>query len=404
MTGETKSNSIQNPGDRIEREPLQSRSACAVGIAQPAASFARTECRISAIHNRKKAFTIHNSPMIDRVVTDHLSFIAFELLAAIRVIRSMILVGGFGRGEGSVMISGEEIHPLNDYDIVLVTDGDPGDLRPLAKQLAGRIGIRHVDLIPLPYREICNLLPTQFNFDMKYGGYTFWGEELLPLLPSYGNREIGRESARDLLVNRFICLLECYQRSFTDQKPNEAEHYFLCQQVSKSAMALGEALLMDRAGYHFSAQTRRQLMNDLFQDQKQLVDLHSWGVNYKLQPSLYSSVNSVAYWHATVELFLSILPHFLPFGDSLPLFSNKPGSAEWIYLYLFRMGNRSSKDALEKGELALLAAVTQEEPLKTLFTRMASRQLSEAGAFTTPSVDWELLRQASVSTWHGMFD
>ena len=35
-------------------------------------------------------------------------------------LRSIILSGGFGRGEGSVIVEGEKVTPLKDYDILVI--------------------------------------------------------------------------------------------------------------------------------------------------------------------------------------------------------------------------------------------------------------------------------------------
>jgi hypothetical protein len=200
-----------------------------------------------------------------------------------------------------------------------------------------------------------------------------------------------------------ICLLESYKSAFRDRRPNEQEHFFLCQQVAKAVIALGEALLIDRIQYHFSAKCRKQLISDLFPDEKQFVGLHEWSINFKLLPNQHRSVDAVHYWHAAVNQYVNQLPRFLYVDEPILFFLSQDQAMTSIYRYLSGCENADPKAALEKSELSLLAAEATEEPLKSLFTKMAVRHLEKAAVSVPPRVDWDDIRQLAVSTWHRRF-
>ena len=65
-------------------------------------------------------FTIHNNLLIEKEIGTRINTIVDTLNEEIPNITSIILTGGFGRGEGSVKITGEHIVPLRDFDFVLI--------------------------------------------------------------------------------------------------------------------------------------------------------------------------------------------------------------------------------------------------------------------------------------------
>src|SRR5687768_8479023 len=63
-------------------------------------------------------------------------------------IEALVLIGSFGRGEGTMVVKDGDVVPVHDYDIVAVTrDELPHDkVSWLAHDLAGKLGLPHLDL------------------------------------------------------------------------------------------------------------------------------------------------------------------------------------------------------------------------------------------------------------------
>lgn len=58
----------------------------------------------------------------DRKIQDYLEIIKKEIVKNVPGVKSIILGGGFGRGEGSVEFLGKKVMPLNDFNIFVVRD------------------------------------------------------------------------------------------------------------------------------------------------------------------------------------------------------------------------------------------------------------------------------------------
>src|SRR3989344_9261194 len=146
-------------------------------------------------------YSYHGSN-VDRFIEEDLSKIKSVVLDAIKV-KSIILVGGFGKGEGLVDIKKNKITPLNDYDLYLITDKNYNDkyiedLGVKCSKAIGRGGLDfvenpgetydenkffHVDLRVIPYKKLRKLLPTQRTYEIKYGSKVIYGEDVRNLIP-----------------------------------------------------------------------------------------------------------------------------------------------------------------------------------------------------------------------------
>ena len=70
--------------------------------------------------NNSSKFTIHDTQNIDDRITFDLDLITQIILNQFPNVESLILAGGFGRGEGSVLVVDSYIQPINDYDIYII--------------------------------------------------------------------------------------------------------------------------------------------------------------------------------------------------------------------------------------------------------------------------------------------
>jgi len=75
-------------------------------------------------------YTGYKSKKVDAAIEGHIRIIADAVKKGIGDdFVSLILVGGFGRGEGSVKILKDNVVPLNDYDLYVVTKNSVSDDR-----------------------------------------------------------------------------------------------------------------------------------------------------------------------------------------------------------------------------------------------------------------------------------
>lgn len=170
-------------------------------------------------------YTIHHNPEINRRIIGDLSRIRMAILASYgKSVIAIVLSGGFGRGEGTVIRQNGSYIPFNDYDIIIITPPGvsslPG-LPLLAIRLAKSIRIRFVDIACLPQDRLPHLKLNLFNYDLKYGSQIFWGNtnilnEIPNFNPLYIPEKEGILSVRNRLITPFEFLTSgvCSGRTF----------------------------------------------------------------------------------------------------------------------------------------------------------------------------------------------
>ncbi len=224
-------------------------------------SFDRTA---SLLHEKYRTsytsrFTIAPDPEITEVVQGHLDLIVEDIRQAAPDTEAILLTGGFGRGEGSVISSGGNHRPLNDYDLLVACDeGLRSKLKSVGCRLAGKIGIDYVDIGPLHPDWFDKLRLTLFAFDVKYGTQTIWGNEsLLESIPAFAPSEIPLEEGYQLLQNRIAgLLLGLKPHLFQSTQWAESESAFLIHQIAKAAISIGDFRLLSLGDYSCSYKQR----------------------------------------------------------------------------------------------------------------------------------------------------
>jgi len=133
-------------------------------------------------------FTYHRDPKIDSVITGHMKVIVDKLLEHLPVIDSIMLAGGFGRGEGSViLLPNGDVKPLGDYDIYVVTDSkiDPQKFNEMIEEIARAIEVSTTFLSVefIPKRAIQRLSYDISSYELKVASKVLYGEDFRGLIP-----------------------------------------------------------------------------------------------------------------------------------------------------------------------------------------------------------------------------
>ncbi len=255
-------------------------------------------------------YSYHGSK-VDEVIERDLSKIKSVILNEVKV-KSLILVGGFGKGEGLVDIKKNKITPLNDYDLYLITDKNYTDkyieeLGVKCSKAIGRGGLDfvenpeeiydenkffHVDLRVIPYKNLRRLLPTQRTYEIKYGSKIIYGEDVRNLIPDV---KVPVSEAIRLLFNKMDHLLLA--------KDNHSRIKSIY--ISKSYTDLCSALLIFENNYNsinkFSATYSGR--NKIFQDlnfPEELKKKVDWATKFRAKPIIIHDIDKeweqAKYW------------------------------------------------------------------------------------------------------------
>jgi len=170
---------------------------------------------------------------------------------------SVVLIGGYGRGEGTIMLQGNSASPVNDIDLAVVSHERIE--RSILEQLmmdAARIVKPdtqyvhdgyckldfHVDIFNLKEEDLPELAPSQFNYDLKYGSTIIYGAQVLSQIPEFGSEQIPAWDGLLLLFNRCMSLAEIFSPDLITKREDidQADwiYYVAIKGILDSAAAL----------------------------------------------------------------------------------------------------------------------------------------------------------------------
>lgn len=213
-------------------------------------------------------YTVFNDERIDSYIEGHLRYIVKNILEVAPNPDAIVLTGGFGRGEGSVLREGAVVKPLNDYDFVIFapTRFDiPEVLSRLTSQLAREIGIDFVDIGFMSTHQLDSLPPTIFNYDLKYGSNVIYGnKDILNTIPAYSPKDIPLWEGQRLLFNRMAGILGGFSVDRFHRELTGTETQYMNNQVLKALLACGDALILLQGEYNHLYQVRQETFNCIF--------------------------------------------------------------------------------------------------------------------------------------------
>jgi hypothetical protein len=223
---------------------------------------------------------------------------------------SVLLCGGYGRGEGSVIDQDGIDVPYNDYDILIVTKRrvSSSTLSDFGEVLAGELGIRFVDLGAITRSRLNKMPQTVFVRDL-FVSQLLWGDDVRGLLPVVNPETLPMEEARVLLRNRLICFFELTPEAFFQQKTlKEDAHRRLVLQLAKAGIAVHLASLIERGKYHSSYAQQMELVGDA-------VLRTAYEVKLGLKDPMDVDVSS--FWFAMRDRYLSACDQYLDDGQAV---------------------------------------------------------------------------------------
>ncbi len=215
-------------------------------------------------------YSVRGSTAFDAAIDAHMHRIA-EALYASRFSshwKALVLLGGYGRGEGSPKIgpNGRE-EPFNDYDLIVVTTSlRPAlrrELKRLEKELTAELGLP-VDLFPYLKRRLPHCEFSLLNFEMKHGHRVIRGDpHILDAMPDYPLARLPLSEGTRLLMNRGKLLLDVKRRLTLADPPTGGERRKLLKFLFKADLAFGDCALLIRRAYDISCTVRKERIGSI---------------------------------------------------------------------------------------------------------------------------------------------
>jgi predicted nucleotidyltransferase len=213
---------------------------------------------------------------------------------------SIVLTGGFARGEGTALGN----VPANDYDLLIVRRAQPippGLYSTLGDELAAACSIPF-DIKPVWKGRLGHVAPKIFWYETREAGRTVAGPEVRDRIRPIRSDEIPLSEGIRLLANRAAGLVEV--ASATGEVRPEA----LVLQARKAQLACGEALLLARRAYHWSLRERARRLStlefppSLLPAVRRAIEAAEW----KLDPTAVPSPNPEDLWESAKHDLLAV--------------------------------------------------------------------------------------------------
>lgn len=203
----------------------------------------------------------------DKCIQQYLDITVKEIAKAIPDVISVILMGGFGRGEGAVMKTKQGYMPINDFDMYIITKKLLPDkfLEDLATDISRKFGwggkahaeafetarydfkkFLHIDIRCLEENKLRYLPPTVRYFEMKYASKVLYGRNALADFPEIKEDEVPVSEGLRLIMNRYMLMLISFKQDFIKNKKaiSDDEKKILFYYLGKAYFTACENLLI----------------------------------------------------------------------------------------------------------------------------------------------------------------
>ena len=278
-------------------------------------------------------FTVYNNPEINKKIKKDIDYIAGRVAALLgNDLHSVLLCGGFGRGEGSVVIENGNIHIVNDYDFTVVLNVKNRfhylsvyrrirtPLEKLAVSLAEELSIKQIDLSPKPpvYFKKTNKLKIE-NYEVKKGHYLVYGKKNpTSVMPDWKASDIPLFEGTWLFRNRGTGLLLAalyFMKTKGKTIHNSKKENFVIE-CTKAQLAIGDSILLMHSNYHHLYSNRTDCMNAIdiseIPHNKTIKPMYQKAVKQKLTPDFETCFKKdlVSWWFDITDTFNNFFFHY----------------------------------------------------------------------------------------------
>ncbi len=231
-------------------------------------------------------------------------------------LRALLLVGGYARGEGSLVAHADGLGPYNDYNLVAVMASHAsrwhGTLARVGAELSGPLGV-DVDLWPMDEATLPHVPATLFWLDIALGGReTIAGDPAVEgAIRTLTPRQVPLDECGRLLANRAVGLA-LSNLEVTDHDLRRARH------GHKAVLACGDVQLLAADRYLPTVAERLEQLEQLAGAPavgETLVEAYRDAVAFRARPDLWrppggdlnrwyaTTRERIGMWHLAYEAF-----------------------------------------------------------------------------------------------------
>jgi hypothetical protein len=270
----------------------------------------------------------------DKKVHEDLDIICEEIRKEVPETISIILTGGFSRGEGAVKIKNKKATPYNDYDIQIVTKKKISKEKTdkIATELANRLGYKGILNLFYPFKkggqsmennfyidlkcdtpkELKRLLPRIRTYELRNNSLLFYGKDIREIIPNYPLKELPLSEGAKLLLDRMSQMVEYYSTE------NKYEKEFLTYIIQQTYAACCTSLLLLSRKYEIGYKKSMEILKDTYKEDfpelyAKVPDLPKkveQFIKWKINPQKLPNENVEEEWFIAKENILEVSKYF----------------------------------------------------------------------------------------------
>jgi hypothetical protein len=282
----------------------------------------------------------HLGPKIDKQIQNYLKPVTEVLVSKVPGIQSVLLAGGFGRGEGSVEIIDGKPIPVNDFELFIITKDkiDEVTVNEVAAAATAALPVSrktghsfetfdrevfsdtlYVDLKLLTLDDLPKLLPMIRYYELKHSSKLLWGSDIRNLMPDHSVQDLPAAEGLRVLLNRLSMTLLYFDVDFIGRELTLSESRALQYLAGKAVIDIPTALLSLSGDFVPSYKGRSDVFAEVFAERfpelaQQIPDLPKRvqkATEFKLKPNFKKQTKPLALWSFYKQTALPVLYFYL---------------------------------------------------------------------------------------------
>ncbi|MAH03442.1 hypothetical protein CMI39_01505 [Candidatus Pacearchaeota archaeon] len=216
----------------------------------------------------KIEYTKNKSKLVEKYLKEKIEIIVDTIRKRIPDTISIIMGGGFGKGEGSVVVKNKEVILINDFDMYVVAKKEYNEdiINDIAQEASRKIGKKgissfikfnknrpllkdffYIDLKVIPYDYLKKLPPMVKYYDLRNSSKIVYGKNTLNEIPDFKPNNLPVAEGARLLLNRMSHLVQHFYSSFFTKNVRECDHQiFLLHTIKTYTDACGALLILSK--------------------------------------------------------------------------------------------------------------------------------------------------------------
>lgn len=279
----------------------------------------------------KMKYTI--SKKANEKIEKDMELICEEIKKSIPDTISIILTGGFSRGEGPVKLINKKYYPYNDYDIQVIskTKLSKEDSDRLSIEISKKLGYKgiinfypfkkeeqklqenfYIDLKVDTPNDLKKLLPRIRTIELKKYSYILFGEDVRDLIPEYKLEEMPLSEGAKLLLDRMSQMIEYFS------KEDKHDKEFLTYIIQQAYAAICTSLLLVSGKYEIGYKNSMLIFKknyktdfpELFKVIPSLDKKIEEFIKWKIDPKKLPNKDVVKEWFIARDSILEVSKYF----------------------------------------------------------------------------------------------